>query len=406
MIFFYHIFIFFYSFAIRVAALFNPKAALWVSGRKQIFERIEKSILEKDPQRKKKTAWFHCASLGEFEQGRPVIEAYRQSHPENFILVTFFSPSGYEIRKNYPLADFIFYLPPDTKSNARRFIKIVNPALAVFVKYEYWYNYLSALRRNNVKTYVISAIFRPSQYFFKWYGAWFRKKIAQMTWFFVQDAGSLNLLNSAGIRNASVSGDTRFDRVSAIRNTITENPAVEAFCQDEQVIVAGSTWPEDEKILLSVLRDRNFKLIIAPHETDKARIQNLIEKIDVPVLKYSDADKENAAGAKILIIDSIGILSSLYHYATVAYIGGGFGAGIHNILEAAAFGIPVIFGPNHLKFREANDLIRLGGAFSIENGSRLVQILDNPGILSPCGMVCSKYVDDNQGATQRIMEHL
>ncbi len=389
-----------------MAALVNPKARLWVKGRKKLFQRLEQAILEKDPRREKQIAWFHCASLGEFEQGRPVIEAYRRKHPEQLSLITFFSPSGYEIRKNYTSADFICYLPSDTKAHAEKFVRLVKPSVAIFIKYEYWFNYLSALQRNATKVYVISAIFRQSQHFFRWYGSWFRKQLSAITWFFVQDDESLRLLKSIGILQASVSGDTRFDRVFDIRKSITDLPLVRSFCGDAKVMVAGSTWPEDENLLLPLIRQGKMKFILAPHETDKARIQSLIEKINLPVLKYSEADPEKSAAANIMIIDSIGILSRLYRYATVAYIGGGFGAGIHNILEAATFGVPILFGPNYRKFREANDLIRLGGAFSVENETRFSKVLETLTPGNPIGTICSNYVDESQGATQHIMEQL
>jgi 3-deoxy-D-manno-octulosonic-acid transferase len=404
--FFYGIFIFIFTLSFRLAALSNEKARRWVEGRKDFFRRLEKLLQEKDPEKKKKRAWFHCASLGEFEQGRPVIESYRKKYPDHLLILTFFSPSGYEIRKNYPVADIVTYLPADTSHNSRAFVSLVDPAIAVFVKYEFWYNYLYRLGKNGTAVYFISVILRPSQVFFRWYGKWFLNNLKAVKTFFVQNADSLKLLVSAGFDNVIISGDTRFDRVSEITQNPLDLPLVKDFCGNDKVIVAGSTWPQDERLILNATKKLGLKLIIAPHETSPARIKEIISAAGRPVLLYSSLQKDNPGNAGVLIIDTIGILSSLYRYGNIAYIGGGFGAGIHNILEAAAYGVPVIFGPNHEKFREATDLINLGGGYMIENEEQLVRILVEHSENSRNGSVCTKYVSDHRGATACIMSHL
>lgn len=404
--FFYNIFILLYEFSAGIAALFSKKARLWKTGRNGIMNQIRQSIKEKDPEGVRKRAWFHCASLGEFEQGRPVIEAYRQKYPENLIIVTFYSPSGYEVRKNSALADIVCYLPSDTPRNADEFVSFVDPEVAVFVKYEFWYNYLAELRKHRKRVFFISVILRPSQIFFKWYGNWFRNQLVAVTWFFLQDEASLVLFKEAGLSNCTVSGDTRFDRVYSVSREARSVPMIDEFCSGKKILIAGSTWPEDEKILFSTINKGEMKVIIAPHETEPSRIRSLMQNITRPAVKYSEINAENSSSSDVLIIDSIGILSYIYRYGDVAYIGGGFGVGIHNILEAAAFGIPVIFGPNYGKFREAHDLIRLGGAFSVSTETQLVRILDKTIQNGINGSICGDYVAGNQGATRRIMEYL
>lgn len=406
----YSIFIHLYTLTIRIAALFNTKARKWIAGRVNIFRRMEEDL--KPGEKNRKTAWFHCASLGEFEQGRPVIEAFRKKHPEYRIFLTFFSPSGYEIRCNYEQADRVFYLPADTKQNAVKFLDILKPDLVFFVKYEYWFNYLDELKERNVPVYIISAIFRPGQYFFKWYGSWFRKHLKNITWFFVQDDESEMLLHSIGIENKSVSGDTRFDRVIEIASHAGEFPVIQEFCRDSTIVVAGSTWPEDERILFPFPRNekKKTKIIVAPHEVDKARIAKLISENEGKSARYSMAAKEDLSGVEILVIDSIGILAHVYQYATFAYIGGGFGSGIHNILEAAAFGVPVIFGPEFSKFREARDLTGLGGAFSIRTRKEFETVcnrfLSDPEYCRQSALICKNYVTEKKGATGRILQNL
>ena len=369
---FYQIAIYGYSLTIRIASFFNKKAGLWINGRNDIFKNLEKAI---DPN--ERIAWFHAASLGEFEQGRPVIEAFRQKFPGFKILLTFFSPSGYEIRKNYSGADYIFYLPPDTKPNAKRFIETVKPEIAVFIKYEFWFNYLKILYDKDLPVFVISAIFRKEQHFFKWYGGWFRKMLKSITMFFVQNEESKELLQSIGIENVTISGDTRFDRVSAIAGSLKTFPPVEKFAGNTKVFLAGSTWPRDEELILRLANDLagKMKFIIAPHEIGHERIASITRLFSgFKVLKFSESNESSFAGAHILIIDGMGFLSGLYRYCHIAYIGGGFGKGIHNILEAATFGKPVIFGPKYDKFQEATDLTKLKGAFSVSTAKELEKI--------------------------------
>jgi 3-deoxy-D-manno-octulosonic-acid transferase len=410
MSFLYNISIHLYSFLIHAVSLFNRKAHLWIEGRKNIFERIEEALENTPKDKSGKIAWFHCASLGEFEQGRPVIEEFRSRFPSYKILLTFFSPSGYEVRKNYTGADWIFYLPADTIQNAETFISLVKPHMAFFIKYEYWYNYMRILHQKPF--YIISAIFRPGQHFFKWYGSWFRNQIRHVTWFFLQDHESAKLLLEKGINSFSITGDTRFDRVFAISRHPHSFPLVEKFCEDSQVILAGSTWPEDEEILFPMIMKSGSsqRFIIAPHETHPERISSLVSRLKIPVLKYSEARNENVLDFRILIIDSVGILAHLYQYSDIAYIGGGFGSGIHNILEAAAFGIPVIFGPNYEKFREAKELISLGGAFTISDTNQFIQyanrLLGSADEYSGCAETCRKYVHEHHGATEKIMEKI
>jgi 3-deoxy-D-manno-octulosonic-acid transferase len=432
----YDLIIHIYGDAISIAALFNTKARKWVVGRKGLLKKIESSVVSRQSSvvsqqsavyTRKSTIdnaestiiWFHCASLGEFEQGRPVIEAFRKEHPEWRIMLTFFSPSGYEIRKNYEGADFIFYLPLDTPWNAGKFIRLLQPAIAVFVKYEYWFRYLNILHKNNIPVYVISAIFRPDQHFFKWYGGWARKQLGKVNRFFVQDDQSEDLLRSFGIEQVTVSGDTRFDRVATIADKAKSFPLVEKFAGDKPVFLAGSTWPEDEQLIIGLIEtygDR-MKYIIAPHEVHEARIAALKSavqsskfKVQSGVEVFSNLSGENAASFQVLIVDGIGYLSHLYQYATIAYIGGGFGAGIHNILEAAAFGKPVIFGPKYEKFKEAVDLIDAGGAFSIINAQQLnnrtIELLEDEGLCQKSSEICSAYVRQKKGATRLIIESI
>jgi 3-deoxy-D-manno-octulosonic-acid transferase len=408
----YNISIYLYSFFIQIASVFNSKARLWVDGRKDIFQRIRAALEDEPSGEERKIAWFHCASLGEFEQGRPVIEEFRSRFPAYKIFLTFFSPSGYEVRKNYRGADYIFYLPADTMHNAQRFISLVNPQIAFFIKYEYWYNYFRNLYQKQIPFYIISAIFRPGQHFFQWYGSWFRDQIKQVNWFFLQDNESAKLLLKTGINKFSVTGDTRFDRVCAIARQVRSYPLVEKFCGESQVILSGSSWAEDEEILFPMMNKSgsSLKFIIAPHETHPARISSLLSRLKIPALKYSEANSVNIYDFRVLIIDSIGILAHLYQYAFIAYIGGGFGAGIHNILEAAAFGVPVVFGPNYKKFREAKDLISSGGAYTISDANEFIQItnrlMTQPEEYSASAEICYQYVRDHKGATEKIMEKI
>jgi 3-deoxy-D-manno-octulosonic-acid transferase len=408
----YNISIYIYLIVIRFASFFNRKAGLWTQGRKDIFDRISEALENEPTGEARKIALFHCASLGEFEQGRPVIEEFRARFPAYKVFLTFFSPSGYEIRKNYGDADYIFYLPADTRNNAEKFISIVNPRMAFFIKYEYWFNLLRGLRKKEIPVYIISAIFRPGQHFFKWYGSWFREQLKLVSWFFLQDKESAELLTKIGISSFSVTGDTRFDRVCEISAQIHPFPLVEKFCEDSQVILAGSTWPEDEDILfpMMVKSGSSVKFIIAPHETHPERISSLVSRLKIPALKYSEASNENIHEFRILIIDYIGILAHLYKYPFLAYIGGGFGSGVHNILEAAAFGIPVVFGPGYKKFREARDLVVSGGAFTISDANQFIkitnQLLNEPLRYSESSEICYEYVQGHKGATEKILKKI
>jgi len=407
MSFFYNIIIHLYHWLIRLAAFFNTKAKLWVDGRKGIFNRLAEDL--KDHPR---VVWFHAASLGEFEQGRPVMEAFREKYPGSGILLTFFSPSGYEIKKNYTGADYIYYLPIDTPRNVKRFIDIVNPDVAIFIKYEFWFNYLDFLNKNDIPVYVISAIFRPGQHFFKVYGGWTRKQLKKITTFFVQDEQSKQLLISAGISNVLVSGDTRFDRVSRIASQKKDFPLIEKFTKGKKVLLAGSSWPPDEKLLPVFFNGKiqNPGLIIAPHEIHEERIRSILSLFgDYNPIRYSQITEQNIFTTNVLVIDGIGFLSSLYQYCDVAMIGGGFGKGIHNILEAVTFGKPVVFGPNFEKFAEAKNLIRQNGAFAVDEnnfGDTVFRLFNDPGVYNKASDVAKSYIAQNTGATQIILDNL
>ena len=385
---------------------FNKKAKLWLDGRKNIFGRLSDHI-NKD----EKVAWFHCASLGEFEQGRPVIEAFRKKYLNYKILLTFYSPSGYEIRRNYEFADYIYYLPLDTPYNAKRFVEIVNPKMVFFIKYEFWYFFLKEIHKKNIPLYLVSGIFRKNQRFFKKGSIKSRKMLMWFTHFFVQNEESKRLLQSIKIEASTITGDTRFDRVYAITQKAKNLPLVEKFSENSKVLVGGSTWKPDEDLLIKYYNENNkdLKLIIAPHEIHKENIERIINSIKTKkVVRYSETTLDNINKAEILIIDGIGFLSSVYRYGTIAYIGGGFGKGIHNILEAATFGLPILFGPNHLKFKEAVDLKKQGGAISVSNYSELEvslnNFLTNEKHTFETSRICSNYVKENTGATEKILD--
>ncbi len=400
---------------LHVAGIFYNKARLWCRGRCQIFFRMAEAVASGSPEGSTPSAveeelvWFHCASLGEFEQGRPVIEAFRVAHPGWKILLTFFSPSGYEIRKNYAGADYIFYLPADTPRNVRRFLSIFRPKVALFVKYEFWGNYLFALQRRGVRVYLISGIFRPEQPFFKWWGGLFRQMLGTFERLFVQNEKSLELLRGISVVNVDVVGDTRFDRVYAIAQGAKRLPEVERFAQGAELFIAGSTWPPDERLLLDLINAHpDVKFILAPHEIDSARIDRMIGQICRPALRYTQLTPESdLAGAGVLFVDTIGILSSLYRYGKWGYIGGGFGVGIHNTLEAAVCGLPLAFGPNYMKFQEARDLIEVGGARSISDYKQLSEWFDalrgDEAEYQRCSGACAEYVLAHKGATGRIL---
>lgn len=409
-----------YQFLVSIAANFNPKARLFHNGRRGLLKRIKQEIDHQSP-----IIWIHCSSVGEFEQARPIIEWYKSHKKEYKILLTFFSPSGYELRKNYELADWIYYMPVDTVKNARMFVEIVKPSKAVFIKYEFWYNYLRELHENNVQVYIVAAIFRPSQLFFKWYGRFFRQMLDCYTRLFVQDEPSRQLLASVGVtENVMVCGDTRFDRVAQITCNSKEFPLISRFAKGHFTLVAGSTWEPDERLLASVIGNfSQMKLIIAPHEISKERIEQ-VEKLfgTEKTLRFSAFDKkyppnevlalleDSLENADVLIIDCLGILSSVYRYGKMAYIGGGFGVGIHNILEAATYSIPVAFGPNYQKFKEARDLIFLGGATSLQEKAHLYDLLDkcvhNESVCAEKGKICGDYVKKNLGATIKVVSNM
>ncbi len=402
-----------YYFFLRLAGIFSSKARAWHYGRKELFGKLEEvfsaHFAGEDPS---PVAWFHCASLGEFEQGKPVIEAYRHEFPAHLILLTFFSPSGYNHRNQYDFVDHVFYLPIDTIYNSRRFVNIVRPSVALFVKYEFWFNYLDQLFKHNVPVFTISAIFRPNQHFFKWYGGWFRTHLRKIKMIFVQDNESAELLQMVDINNVIVGGDTRFDRVIDLKAFQQPFPLIDTFVGGKHVLVAGSTWPQDEEVILDFYRKYSgkVKLIIAPHEIGSNRIKDLLDLLGDKAEIYSNAPETNLADKDALIIDSIGILSQLYRFASIAYIGGGFGAGIHNTLEAAAFGVPVFFGPNFHRFREARDMVAIGTAFNISNPSEFTEkvqaLLSNHERLEEVSAKAGKYVMELSGATRKIMDVL
>jgi len=393
-----------YFFLLLLASPFNVKARRWLKGRRGMWKKIKKTIPAGA-----RVFWFHCSSLGEFEQGRPVIEEIRQRMPDCFILLTFFSPSGYELRKNYPGADLVSYLPLDTRFNAWRFINLVKPAAVYFIKYEFWYYFLRTLYKKKIPVYLVSAKFREDQAFFKWYGSWYRKFLNYFTLFFVQDENSAKLLASLGMNNTIVSGDTRFDRVHAISERSYDYPKIEKFRQDKKIVVAGSTWDKDEDILVEFINRSgdDVRFILAPHEISSRKIYRLVELIEAPVVRFTEEEKAGFARAKVLLIDTIGHLSSIYKYGDVAYIGGGFGKGIHNILEAATYGLPVIFGPNYHKFLEANEMLTLEAAFHIDNyqslSDRLDYLLSDSSYLTLCSSKAKDYVNSRIGATTQIV---
>ena len=389
----------FYFILIFIASFFNKKAKLWINGRKNT-----------DYQQFSKSAWFHFASLGEFEQGLPVLAAYRAKYPYTKTIITFFSPSGFEIRKNTSYGDAVYYLPLDTAANARKFIDAIDPSIAVFTKYEYWYHFFSELHEREIPLYIISGIFRPNQIFFKWYGSLHRKMLSFVTRFFVQDDNSKHLLQNLGISYVSVSGDTRFDRVWTNAQNPKSFPAIAEFTQGKKTFVAGSTWPEDDQLLTKLVADHpDWKFIFAPHEIKEEQITRLIDQLP-PNSTVRHSQLTTDYSPQTLIIDNIGMLSSLYQYGQIAYIGGGFGVGIHNTLEPAAFGLPVIFGPNYDKFKEAKDLIVLEAGFSISNENELKKILDflaeDKSSYQSISKKIKEYVKEHTGATEMIMEYL
>jgi 3-deoxy-D-manno-octulosonic-acid transferase len=385
----------------------NPKAKKWLSGRKNLFERIQKEVVPGNH-----LLWFHVSSLGEFEQARPVIEGVKKYFPSYRILLTFFSPSGFELKKDYPLADYVYYMPLDTPRNASRFLDLVKPEKVFFVKYEFWFNFLTELKNREIPTFIFSALFRPSQFFFQPWGKWFRKVLKVYTHIFVQNQTSFETLHKFGFDNVSISGDTRLDRVAQIAKAASVLPKIEQFCAGKQVIVAGSTWPEDEAIFLNYINEctHQVKFIVAPHEVNQGSLNRITALLKRPYVLYSsDSTTEQLDSAQVLIVDGYGYLVSVYRYATIAYIGGGFTTGIHSILEPAVYGMPVVFGPDYHKFHEAVEMIQLGAAHTISNYEELSNLLEgyltDKNKLKNESIFASQYVESNRGATEKIVRY-
>ena len=391
---------------IKLAALFSDKPAKMVKGHREVFDLLKSKV---DP--KAQYIWFHAASLGEFEQGRPLIERIRKEYPQYKILQTFFSPSGYEVRKNYDGADIVCYLPIDTTANAKKFIELVNPCMVFFVKYEFWHNYLNTLYQKGIPTYSVSSIFRPNQIFFRWYGKSYQQVLKTFAHLFVQNEESKQLLAGIGINNTTVVGDTRFDRVLDICAAAKQLPLVQKFKGDALTFVAGSSWGPDEDIFIKYFNAHpEMKLIIAPHVVNDGHLKEIESKLQRSSIRYTQATEENVGKADCLIIDCYGLLSSIYRYGEISYIGGGFGVGIHNVLEAAVYGIPVIFGPNNKKFREAQHLLANEGGFEIngyDDFERLMnKFLTDEAYLKQSGKAAGDYVKGNAGAMELILKNI
>ena len=416
MLFLYNLIVILASQLLKIVALFSPKMKLFVDGRKSVFQTLADKIQSSD-----KTIWFHAASLGEYEQGLPVIEAIKKQFPTHKIVITFFSPSGYEVRKNNAVADVTVYLPLDTISNAKQFIELVHPEMAFFIKYEYWPNYLNELKKQSrsfgTKTYLISGILRENQAFFKWYGGFYRKALKTFDYFFVQNESSKKLLQSIGFNNVKVSGDTRFDRVVSILERDNSLDYIEQFKDNKTTIVIGSSWPKDENLLVNYINQSSddVKFIIAPHNIKQEQISNLKNQIQKKTILYSEnVETRLIASLKeynVFIIDTIGILTKIYSYADMAYVGGGFGnPGVHNILEPATFGVPIIIGPNYSHFAEATALVNMKGCISIQNQTQLNEAFDlllhNEDERLEKGHICSTFVQMNKGATDIIMKNI
>jgi 3-deoxy-D-manno-octulosonic-acid transferase len=408
MSFIYNFILLFASQLLKILALFSPKLNLFVQGRKSVFEILKNNIQEFD-----KTIWFHAASLGEYEQGLPVIEKVKQKYPNHKIIITFFSPSGYEVRKNNTVGDVTVYLPLDTISNAKQFLKVVHPEMVFFIKYEFWPNYLKELKNQNIKTYLISGVFRKNQAFFKWYGGFYRKALKTFTYFFVQNESSKLLLQSIGFENVKISGDTRFDRVVAILEKDNTLDFIEQFKNNQTTIVIGSSWPKDEELLVNYINrsSENVKFIIAPHNIKAEQITNIKSQITKSSVLFSEKSNIDLSSFNVFIIDTIGILTKIYSYADIAYVGGGFGnPGVHNLLEPATFGIPIVIGPNYSHFSEAIALVGLEGCVSIKNQSELNDafnlLLQNEEERLEKGHICSTFVQMNKGATEHILNNI
>lgn len=412
-VFFYNIFLWVFKAGIHIASLFNTKASKWVKGRQGLLEQLSRAIPAND-----KVIWMHCASLGEFEQGRPLLEKMKEQYPEYRFLLTFFSPSGYEVQKNYKGADWVFYLPADGPHNARRFLEIVHPSLVIFVKYEFWYYYLKKIKYRNIPLILVSALFRQDMSFFSWYGGLQRKMLSRFDHLFVQNESSAELIQSIGLADiCTVSGDTRFDRVAAIAGRFEPIPLITEFCMDNRVLVAGSTWPDDEQVLSGAWQEMSaspMKMIIAPHETDEKHILEL-KKLFPEAVRFSEARTGQLAQEKILIIDNVGMLSRLYKYGWITYIGGGMMKnGVHNVLEAAVYGKVVLFGPYYQKYTEAIGLVNSGGGISFtdeaKNGKALGVILENlagnENEYTMRSKAAGEFVQSHRGATDKILAYI
>ena len=402
----YNLIIYLYLAGVAIYSLFNEKVRKMWRGERDAFRVLKEKV---DP--KAKYVWFHAASLGEFEQGRPLMEELRRSYPEYKILLTFFSPSGYEVRKNYEGADIICYLPLDTVLNARRFLRSVRPVMAFFIKYEFWYNYLHILRHRQVPVYSVSSIFREGQVFFRWYGKQYSHVLKCFTHFFVQNKESQRLLERIGIHNTTLVGDTRFDRVLQIKEAAQQLPIIDAFKEGHQVFVAGSSWPPDEEIFIRYFNEHpDWRLIIAPHVIGSDHLQQIQSRLKRKALLYTEATPETARQADCIIINCFGLLSSIYRYGEVAYVGGGFGVGIHNVLEAAVWGMPVIFGPNNRRFQEAQGLLAAEGGFEIQHEEDFRRLMDrmrtDADFLAKTGSQAGAFVEEKTGATAKVLNHV
>lgn len=402
---FYRIFTGLYFLSIRVSSLFNAKAKLWVKGRRGIFKKIKTQLADKGGNR----IWIHCASLGEFEQARPLIEKLKEQDSSRVIIVTFFSPSGYEVRKNYELADAVFYLPADNYINAHRFFKLVKPIKIYFVKYEFWYYFLNKAFNKNIPVYLVSGVFREGQVFFKWYGGFYKKLLKRFNHLFVQNQASADLLIKHGITKVTVSGDTRFDRVSDTVAKVHPMPSIADFKGKKKLLVLGSSWEPEEEIIEQFIIEENpdIKIIIAPHDISLKHIHQIQGRFKDAIV-YSRLSLGDVKEASVMIIDNIGLLSSIYQYADFAFVGGGFGSGLHNILEPAAFNMPIIFGHKTEKFPEAQTMVEIGAGFKIENydtfKQTMLSILNNQHIRQIAREACKNYVQSNVGATHKILQ--
>ena len=401
---FYNLCMILYAAIVRAISPFNAKARLWSNGRRGMFERMCSTIAKGD-----RIVWIHVASLGDFEQGRPLVDYVKEHYPDHKILLTFFSPSGYEVRKNYKNADYVFYIPADTKRNARKFLDIVNPEVVIFVKYEFWLNMLAELRKRNIRTFIASAIFRRNSIFFNPFGFWWRRALRCFDTLFVQDELSKSLLAELGVTNVVVAGDTRFDRVSAIAESAEKVAVVEQFKDNDRLFVAGSTWGPDEDILIPLINEHpDIKFVIAPHEMDEARIERILHDVKGGAVRYTQLSVGDLADKQVLVLDTMGLLSRVYGSAEWAYIGGGFGAGIHNTLEAAVYGLPVAFGPKYRKFKEARDLIELGVGRSVTEEYELKTWFDelksDADYLARLSAIAKVYVGKHRGATERVVD--